>query len=605
MGPPASPNNSAFVRAAIGFAVYFGLSAATLALSRVNGGLAIVWLTNGVVVAALLTLPARERWMHVGAAFIAICIASALFGIHPTVSALLAPLAPLECVLTAELLRRLRPRMDFLETVGGVVVFTFVAGVLVPSAIAVPAAFVTVPFTDQPFFDSWFRWAAGHGLGTLIVMPLAIMLWRGEVADWFRTSTRREYVDALVAFVALSLFALLVFLQPFPLLFVAVLPMVFATLVAGRVGASVALVIVAAIGTTTTLIGVGPIAALGVSSPIQVHVLQLFLAVTFLTALPVSAALKTVRSLLRRAEENESHFRMMASHSADGTLRLSESGRVTYASPAMGNLTGIESDRMLGRSFLLFFPRKDRGRAKSAMTSALRAPGRDVSLEQAFDRADGERIYLEMIARAVEHKDGGKTLVGSIRDISDHREAQQMLSKLVQTDPLTQIPNRRAFTEKMGQLLQNLPATSPATLALFDLDHFKQINDRHGHASGDEVLKTVAATVTLQKRSGDLLARIGGEEFALILTGAGLEEAARVCDRVRRKLHGLDILDEDGVPISVSASFGLRQLCRGDNQDTVLRAADEALYAAKAAGRNRVYCAEMPFDVPRKSSGAA
>lgn len=147
------------------------------------------------------------------------------------------------------------------------------------------------------------------------------------------------------------------------------------------------------------------------------------------------------------------------------------------------------------------------------------------------------------------------------------------LAGMAQTDPLTGLPNRRAWDERLARAARD---GEPFTLAMLDFDHFKSFNDTHGHPAGDRLLKATAAAWRDQLRSGDLLARLGGEEFGLILFDCGLEAASEVTRRLR-----------DLVAEAQTCSVGLA-LRRGEEPcDSVLARADQALYEAKAAGRDR------------------
>jgi two-component system, cell cycle response regulator len=162
-------------------------------------------------------------------------------------------------------------------------------------------------------------------------------------------------------------------------------------------------------------------------------------------------------------------------------------------------------------------------------------------------------------------------------------------------DPLTGIGNRRAAEEGLARALE---LGEPFLLMLLDVDHFKAVNDTHGHAAGDVVLKALAGALDRLARRGDVVARYGGEEFLLVLRGVGGETAHRVAQRFRQEIAALDIAERADVP-SVTASIGA-VTCPGGgappSQGHLLQRADEALYAAKRAGRNRVVIAQVDQD---------
>jgi diguanylate cyclase (GGDEF)-like protein len=154
------------------------------------------------------------------------------------------------------------------------------------------------------------------------------------------------------------------------------------------------------------------------------------------------------------------------------------------------------------------------------------------------------------------------------------------------TDYLTGLLNRRAFDVEFGRQCDRAQRSGlPLALAMFDLDHFKQVNDHHGHAVGDQVLCDFAALLARELRSGDTLARVGGEEFAVVLFGVDLDDAVAFSERIGRELQGCG----GGDMPALSTSVGVAALSEGDaGPAALLLVADRALYAAKTAGRRRV-----------------
>jgi diguanylate cyclase (GGDEF)-like protein len=166
------------------------------------------------------------------------------------------------------------------------------------------------------------------------------------------------------------------------------------------------------------------------------------------------------------------------------------------------------------------------------------------------------------------------------------------LEKLAMLDPLTGAGNRRHLDQRAGvELADSERHGAPLAVVLLDIDHFKKINDTWGHAAGDAVLKRLVSCVQSELRSRDFLARIGGEEFVLLLPGSSLDDGVRVCERMRCAIGCSPFETEQG-SISVTSSFGITMLARGESLEQVLQRADSALYQAKSAGRNRVIAAD-------------
>lgn len=163
------------------------------------------------------------------------------------------------------------------------------------------------------------------------------------------------------------------------------------------------------------------------------------------------------------------------------------------------------------------------------------------------------------------------------------------------TDMLTGLLNRRAFLEWAVRELRRADRYNDAlSCIILDVDHFKAINDRHGHASGDAVLAFVGRLLPKAVRSCDVVARWGGEEFVLALPSTPLTGALLVAERARRDLESTTVESSNGPAIPVTASFGVAQLISGESIDQLIDRADRAMYAAKSGGRNRVEAAEQP-----------
>lgn len=188
----------------------------------------------------------------------------------------------------------------------------------------------------------------------------------------------------------------------------------------------------------------------------------------------------------------------------------------------------------------------------------------------------------------------------TLRSRSLELERERLIEQLrvaSDTDFLTTLPNRRAFAERAtGLLAQARRHGWAVALVVFDLDHFKRINDLHGHPVGDAVLRAAAELARSEVRDGELLARHGGEEFVILAADCRPDEAMQLAERLRAKLAGTPITAPDGPTLHLTASFGVacaepRNLV---DLDSLFRDADRALYAAKAEGRNRVHRSDAP-----------
>ncbi|MGM0914800.1 MAG: sensor domain-containing diguanylate cyclase [Pseudomonadota bacterium] len=199
--------------------------------------------------------------------------------------------------------------------------------------------------------------------------------------------------------------------------------------------------------------------------------------------------------------------------------------------------------------------------------------------------ADGSIRWIECRSTPQREADGGILWTGILLDITQRKRAEERVQAMAITDGLTGITNRQEFSRLLDKEMERASRyATPLSLIMYDLDHFKHINDRFGHNTGDDVLKTVAGLVNDSIRGIDHHGRWGGEEFMVLLPHTGLEAASRVAEKLRQTIasHRFETLG------SVTASFGVVELAGGENSRSLAQRVDEALYRAKALGRNRV-----------------
>ena len=200
-----------------------------------------------------------------------------------------------------------------------------------------------------------------------------------------------------------------------------------------------------------------------------------------------------------------------------------------------------------------------------------------------------ERYYeaqLTQLVGAAGYQTG--TLI-SLSDITEKRRIQEKLKILAARDGLTGLNNRSSFIELSEQALKLAQQTEqPCSLFMFDIDHFKNINDTYGHAAGDQVLKAMSEKMRSHFRQSDISGRIGGEEFAIFLPGTSLSHSEKAVDRFRQELAKTPIVFEDHVMALTVSIGGAEMTEQTQTLDELLHAADKALYEAKKSGRNRL-----------------
>lgn len=288
---------------------------------------------------------------------------------------------------------------------------------------------------------------------------------------------------------------------------------------------------------------------------------------------------------LRRSEE---WFRGLVQNSADVIAVLDEAGIFTYVSPAAEHLTGLRPDELRGRSFLEIVSsdsERERGRLRSVMLGAANAEN---TFELQIARADGGERSAEVTVTDLRDDPSVHGLVLNIRDITERKRLEEDLRHQVLHDDLTGLGSRVQFTNQLAAALSSPREPGQRVAALFiDLDDFKHINDSLGHAAGDQVLVEISSRLLGRLRLKDRAARFGGDEFAVLLTDVfGESDVANVADRVVEELSRPVMLMGQEVRLGVSVGVALDDEATQTPED-LLRAADVAMYEAKAQGKGR------------------
>jgi diguanylate cyclase (GGDEF)-like protein/PAS domain S-box-containing protein len=283
------------------------------------------------------------------------------------------------------------------------------------------------------------------------------------------------------------------------------------------------------------------------------------------------------REALRRATEL---FSTAFADAPIGMALVGLDGGWLQVNERMCEIVGYSADELRARSFqdITYPDDLDADLALLAETVAGKRQG--YQMQKRYVRSDGSLIWVLLSVSLVRDPDGTPLhFVSQVQDVTEQRETDQRLQALADRDELTGLLNRRRFEEELTrQLARTERYAEPAALAVIDLDGFKAVNDSHGHAAGDDVLRDVAAALAARVRGSDLVARLGGDEFAALLLGVDAVEAAEVANALTATVA------RAGGAAGVTASVGVTSLEPGDAPDQALARADQAMYAAKAAG---------------------
>jgi diguanylate cyclase (GGDEF)-like protein/PAS domain S-box-containing protein len=253
-------------------------------------------------------------------------------------------------------------------------------------------------------------------------------------------------------------------------------------------------------------------------------------------------------------------------------------GRWLKVNPALAAIVGRSEEELLAGSYQDITHPDDLLADRHLVDEVVRGERNGFELEKRYLRPDGSVVWVQVSVAAVRRADGGiRFFVTQVQDIDRRKAGEEALQHRADHDPLTGLWNRRRFTEELGASARDRRAADRQVLLLADLDGFKAVNDRHGHATGDAHLREVAAVLRSTVRVGDACARLGGDEFAVLLHDADPRTAADIAERIAHRIAEL----RHGHGVSV----GIAERNSHQDVDGWLDAADRAMYAVKSRSR--------------------
>jgi diguanylate cyclase (GGDEF)-like protein/PAS domain S-box-containing protein len=293
----------------------------------------------------------------------------------------------------------------------------------------------------------------------------------------------------------------------------------------------------------------------------------------------------------RRAEEglreSEERFRSLVQNASDLISILDADGTVRYESPSHSRVLGLEPETHAGRSLLELVHPEDRHVVEESLRQLLDRPDEVVTFEHRLRHHDGSWRVIEATASNLLGQPAVAGLVLNSHDVTDRKRAEEKLLHDALHDELTGLPNRALFMDRLRQSMERSrrePERLTAVLFL-DLDRFKIVNDSLGHLMGDELLIQIAGSLAAALRPSDTIARVGGDEFAILLEGGrDVNDAVRVANRIHDRLAAP--VDLGGHEIFVTSSIGIAvHTPEYQRPEDLLRDADTAMYRAKSSGR--------------------
>jgi diguanylate cyclase (GGDEF)-like protein/PAS domain S-box-containing protein len=294
------------------------------------------------------------------------------------------------------------------------------------------------------------------------------------------------------------------------------------------------------------------------------------------------------RKVEARTEEvrhTEARFRSLVQNSSDVIAVIAADGTVRYQSPSTRAIFGVSPVEPAGRAPLELFHEQDLPRLRAVASELAKKPAATASVECRVRHRDGGWRHVEAMVSNLLADPAVRGFVVNARDITERKQLEEQLTHRAFHDPLTNLPNRALFGDRLDHALRRVSGSSESIAVLFlDLDQFKDVNDSLGHGTGDDLLTAVADRIHACLRPGDTVARFGGDEFAILIDAAATAlEAGRVAELVLRQLE--PPVDVGGRQVRIRGSVGIATSdTAGPSAEELLSAADVAMYTAKGKG---------------------
>lgn len=293
---------------------------------------------------------------------------------------------------------------------------------------------------------------------------------------------------------------------------------------------------------------------------------------------------------LARLADSERRFELATEGSNSGVLDLDILSDKLHCSRRWNEMLGRRGDQPLNTAaFIELVHPDERTHAMKALLAHFKGSTESFSIEVRMRHTDGTHRWMLSRGRALRDEKGRAVrMIGSQTDISEIKALQEALRDASIRDGVTGLYNRTHFVERLNAATHlALRHDLPLSFCMFDIDHFKQVNDTYGHVVGDDVIRVVGAAVAAEVRAEDVGARYGGDEFCIMFEGTPASGAATCLERIKARVENTPFFGKDGQRFSTTLSFGVSDLADRSVPE-LIEAADRALYEAKSRGRSRI-----------------
>jgi len=608
----------------VGFTFYLGCKLG-LALATPTDKIATFFPANAIVLAALLLTEQRRWWAYLLVMVLADITISMEYDLLAHRVVLFSIANFLEALVAAVSLRYLLASPIKFEQISEMLRFFLVVLVSGSFAACVASAVTFFEAPELSYWSFWRAWFLSDTIGLLIVTPLIILGFQAGLS-WLKSVKFNRTLEALG--LALCLFIVSYYAlgaeagvtDNFPALLYAPLPfLLWAAIRFNHIGVHLAILVIAIFSVGTAANGLGPFTS---SSPIEnVLSVQFYLIATAVPIMLLSAVLSqhrlTVQEKNNAIEEKDKRAAELAianvekerllqklkraasvfSSAHESIIITDSTATITEVNDAFSYITGYSPDDVLGKNPRILQSGRQSPEFYVEMWDAILTKGHWHG--EIWSRRKNGDIYPERMTISAVKSDAGlvQHYISVSTDITDIKTYQGQLEHIAHFDSLTNLPNRVLLADRLRQaMMQCQRRNLSLSVAFLDLDGFKEVNDLHGHNVGDELLVAVSQRMKDALREGDTLARIGGDEFiAVMIDLEKPEDSEPVLERLLKSAaYPMTVND---IEMQVSASIGVAFYPQdGVTSDQLMRRADQAMYGAKQAGKNRYHHFDIAQD---------
>jgi diguanylate cyclase (GGDEF)-like protein/PAS domain S-box-containing protein len=556
----------------------------------------LIWTANGLLLAYLLMTTRRHMPAYLFTGFIAIFFSCLLIHQPWRMSLLYAVMNTTEVLIAALLLHRQDKELPRFTEPSYLFRFIGIAVLAAPITAELIFAFINWSWTHDSLLSDFLNWFGADSLGIAVITPTCVAISQADFQDpqWWRQCRFYLTLTAIVTTIAFCQDAIPFVLLIYPLIVVVALRVDLSC-------AALSMLLSTVTAICFTVHGMGPFAPSGPNDVVEAGVfLQLHVAVGIFILYSVSVVQNRQKNTERQLQEAVTFYKLVTENSRDLIILTDLYGHRFYVSGGRGNMGGWTREELIRQNGLSLVHPDDLAQVTALMKKLYSSMGSAI-LEFRARQRDGSYAWVETNLCIVRDPASNVPtgILDIVRDISERKQAEEKLQEAYNTveaqavtDGLTGLANRRQFDQYLASEWQRAMRNGlPVSLLMIDADHFKRYNDTYGHVNGDQCLRQIAAVCQdAVTRPGDLVARFGGEEFAIILPNTDnkgvLQVARQVCQALRdRKLpHRANL--PGVVTISVGCATAIPKAEMHASQ--LIEIADQALYQAKHKGRNQV-----------------